>query len=164
MAQRGAFCCFLMLASETGNLIRDDARLLRYRIQVDPRLTLSLIKLGLIERIAIPADSPEIKELRRIYSGGGPDQLGTQEGEGRIAPDSTCRGGANVEIDRAPDNSPSKFKQPEFKALLKVCLDADVRGSNHQAISEAIHSKFHFQPSHKQLDKLDKQIRDRRKE
>ena len=164
MAQRGAFCSFLMLASETGNLIRDDARLLRYRIQVDPRLTLSLIKLGLIERIAIPADSPEIKELRRIYSGGGPEKLRTLEGEGRTAPDSISRGGTNADSNRPPDNFPSKFKQPEFEAMVEECLAKNVRGSDYRSMSNVIYAKFGFMPNDKQLTVMDRQIRDRRKE
>lgn len=164
MAQRGAFCWLLLLASETGNLIEDDPRVLRIRIQVDPRLIRSLIKLGLIERIAIPAESPEIKELRKIYSGGGPEQLRTLEGEGRTAPDLTSRGSAKAGSNRDPDSCLPKFKQPEFEVLVSAVMDAGVRGSDWEQIGKIIEEKFGFTPSQHQFIVLDRQIRDRRKE
>jgi len=82
MTQRGAFCSLLMLASETGNLIPDDQKFLRNRVQLDTRVKLSLTKLGMIEQISLPSDSQQVKDLRRIYSGGLPEYGRRVEGEG----------------------------------------------------------------------------------
>ncbi len=81
MPQRGALCSLLMLASETGNLIPDEPGFLRNRIQLDGRLRRSLIDLGVIQEIVLPLDSREVKDLRRVYSGGAPANRRTVEEE-----------------------------------------------------------------------------------
>jgi hypothetical protein len=121
--QRGAFCWLLMLASETGNLIPNESDFLLNRIQLRSKLKLNLIQSGFIEEFTLPADSPEIKRLRRIYSGGPPEDFRTVEGEGEAEAEphtKTLSGrGANLKSKGGspPARPPSAGPEKEFKIL-----------------------------------------------
>jgi len=178
MPQRGAFLCFLMLASETGNLIPADPKYIRSRAQVDPRLTQSLTKVGLIEEIALDSDSQEVKELRRIFSGGRPppEEEGRTESEKRVSPperlcrltparpqtQSEARHVTDVLCDTTvPPGVRRIGRQPEFDLLLKACLEARVTGSDWNGQTDVVRQQFGFVLSDRQHQQLERQLNDR---
>ena len=59
---------------------------------------------------------------------------------------------------------PEKNRQPEFEKLIDLCMRLDLRGSNHSGIQNAIEENFGFTPTRNQVDIVERQIIDRRKE
>jgi hypothetical protein len=71
--QRGDFPGLLAAASQTGNMIPNDAKWLR-NFGVSPKILMNLIQHGLIRVFSLPANDQRVKELRRVFSGRVPTQ------------------------------------------------------------------------------------------
>jgi hypothetical protein len=80
--QRADFIAVLGAASETGNLIPDDAAWLQLR-GISRQSLRQLVGRSLVGRVSLPSDHQRIKELRRVLSGAAPDP----EGRGQRAED-----------------------------------------------------------------------------
>lgn len=157
-ANRGVLFSIHMLCAELGNRVPSDISFVAQKIGLRPAVVgkaiRHLVATEFLLEFAEELDASQNRDLDVIAES---ERVPT-EGES--------------DKDKETENNPQgvkqrktyRFTQPKFEDLTQTCVQAGVRGSDYEHISKVLKNSHGFIPSPAQLQILEQQIIDRRKE
>ena len=162
---RGVLFSMHMLCAELRNRVPYDTAYIAHKINLRPAVVgkalIQLISTEFLVEFAEDLETSQNNDLTQL--------TGTRwippEGDTETDTNPKGTGRQHVESIRERSNSiPKRFKQPKFEELTRACMKAGVRGSDYRAISDIIKETFDLEPSTRQIETLERQINDRRRE
>lgn len=166
-ANRGTLFSMQMLCMELGNRVPYETSFIAQKIGLRPAVAgkalCHLITTGFLLEFAEEADASDNNDLAQIIRSDRVALEGDIDKEKEPIPRDESP--LKAKRKRSGDNrNSSKWRQPNFEFLTQACVQAGVRGSNYEHITQVLEDSLGITPSEKQLPVLERQIIDRSRE